>query len=343
VSKAVEFGEKSAADRAREEHADLVCPVDDDKRMRTVHFVSDAPDAVLDQLRAQADEGTADRADDRPGQIPLTDAEKERIDFTRDGVNVLWARSIKGLAQRYGASDWTAYVDPTLTVDEHRGVMENAGQEGGGARDDGDQLDAAREADAAAVEQAEGCNHARGHCEHGDPDACEYLTEACGYSADEVDDLLTEPEPATDDGPSDTEADPLSPPTELEGAQVGAYLRSVRGYLNATDAAAEHIEKLREALEHANDAARAVNGIRSDAGLDPIHFERLEGANANLTDLMRMVASTCEECHADHSDHGHDTTADDREDVREAAVNGASSTPVGTSDETDRAAADADT
>ncbi|MFC6785172.1 hypothetical protein ACFQFH_19635 [Halobaculum halobium] len=86
-----------------------------------------------------------------------------------------------------------------------------------------------------------------------------------------------------------------------------------------------------------------MNGIRTDAGLEPIHFTKLEDANADLTDLVRMVATTCEECHADHSEHGHDVTAGDREDVREAAVDGAGSTPVGVSDETERAATEADT
>ncbi|MFC6785171.1 hypothetical protein ACFQFH_19630 [Halobaculum halobium] len=216
MSEAVEFGSKAAADRAREEHADLVCPVDDDKRMRTVHFVSDTPDTLLDRLRAEADEGTAQREDRGPGQVDLTDAERGRLDFSKGRANVLWARSIKGLAARHGVSDWTSYVDPTLTVDEHREVMENAGQEGGGARADPDQRDADREANAAATEQAEGCNHARGHCEHGDPDACEFLQEACGYSEAEVSDLLTEPDPAPGDGPTDDDASPLSPPDDLE-------------------------------------------------------------------------------------------------------------------------------
>ena len=98
MSEPVEFDSKAAADNAREEHADLVCPVDDDKRMRTVHFVSDAPSAVLDRLQAQADEGAAQREDDRPGQVALTDAERERIDFSRDRINTLWARSIEELA-----------------------------------------------------------------------------------------------------------------------------------------------------------------------------------------------------------------------------------------------------
>ncbi|MFC7069501.1 hypothetical protein [Halobaculum lipolyticum] len=343
MSIGIEFGEKAAADRFREEYADHVCPIDDDRRMRTVHFVSDTPEHVLTYARAEADEGTAQREADGPGQAPLTDVEKRRIDFSTGRANVPWARSIKALAEHYGVSDWTAYLDSTLTVDEHRQVMEEAGREGGGARDDADQRDAERQASAAATELAEGCNHARGYCENGDPDACEYLTGACGYSEDEVSGLLAEPEPAADDGPTDTEASPLSPPEDLEGARVGAYLRSVRGYLNATDAATEHIEKLREALEHANDAARAVNGIRTDAGIDPIHFTKLEDANADLTDLVRMVASTCEECHADHSEHGHEVTAGDREDVRTAAVDGARSTPVGVSDETEQAASEADT
>jgi len=342
MSIGIEFATKATADRFRDTFEEYICPIDDDARMRTVHFVSDTPDHLIEQARAESDEGVALR-DDAPGQVPLTDAERDRIDFSKEGVNVPYARSIKALAQKHGVSDWTAHFDSSLTVDEHRQVMRESGREGGGARCEPDERDAERQANAAATEQEEGCNHAHDHCEHGDPDACEYLQNACGYSEDEVSEILAEPEPATGDGPIDDDASPLSPPEDLDGARVGAYLRSVRGYLNATDAVAEHIDKLRESLEHANDAARAVNGIRTDAGLEPIHFTKLEDANAELTDLVRMVAATCEECHADHSEHGHDVTAGDREDVREAAVDGAGSTPVGVSDETEQAATEADT
>ncbi|MFD1633162.1 hypothetical protein ACOZ4L_05660 [Haloplanus ruber] len=60
---------------------------------------------------------------------------------------------------------------------------------------------------------------------------------------------------------------------------------------------------------------------------------------SELLDLARMMATDCEECHADHTGHDHDVDVDDQEDVREAVVDGTASTPVGTSEETDEAAA----
>lgn len=313
MSEAVEFEDKAAADRARDRHEEYICSVDDDKRMRTVHFVSDTPESLLTKLRSQDDgdrwEGYNVLRSDEPETVYQADMDKTE-EATPDEHGVLTDDKGNG----YGTQGWQIVDeddDPGAST-EQRGLTEV-------------------------------CDHAEGNCANGNLAACEYLQDTCGYAEGKVSDLITEPEPATADGPTDADVGPLSPPDGIEGEQVGAHLRSVRGYLNATDAAAEHIEKLRESLEHANDAARAVNGIRSEAGLDPLHFEKLEDANADLADLLRMVASTCEECHADHGEHDHAVTSGDREDIREVAVDGAGGTPVGTSDDTDRAAAKADT
>lgn len=101
MSTSVEYGSKAAADAAREEWADYVCPVDDDKRLKTVAYVSDVPDNVMSQIRADADEDRAAR-DDTTGQVNLTDAEKKRIDFSRGKANIPWARSIRGATRRAG-------------------------------------------------------------------------------------------------------------------------------------------------------------------------------------------------------------------------------------------------
>lgn len=274
----IEFGEKAAADEYRDEHPDAICPVDDDRRTKTVHFVSDTPDWLLDQARAEADEGRAAR-EAGPGQSPLTDAERDRIDFSADRASVPWARSIKALAEQHNVSDWTSYVDDTLTVDEHREVMKRAGQEGGGARDDGDQRDAQRAQQAARRQQAEGCDHARGHCEHGDTEACEFLREACGYEESEVEQLLggTDLEPQTDE-PAGTQQEELVevgggdfPKMQVSPEIAGALSRSWQGYKSATSRLERELADVREAVVNARQAMRAINAIREDHGQDALH------------------------------------------------------------------------
>ena len=272
MSEAVEFGEKSAADRYREEHADHICPVDDDARTKTVHFVSDTPEWLFDQARAEADEGRAARGD-ATGQSSLTDAERNRIDFSADRASVPWARSIKALAQTHGVSDWTAHVDSTLTVDEHRGVMRDAERGGGGARDDSHEDRATRrERRAAAREQGERCDHARGHCRNGDSEACEFLTKACGLDDDEVDNLM-----------SGAGTDP-----EITGQAAGTLRDAWDGYQGAVSKLSDTLgDVLEPEWEHAQQAARAINTVREEHGQDPIHFERLEKVQASFLDFAR--------------------------------------------------------
>jgi len=278
VSIGIEFAEKATADRFRDRFEEYICSVDDDARMRTVHFVSDAPDHLIEQARAESDEGLALR-DDTAGQVPLTDAERDRIDFSKDGVNVPYARSIKALAQKHGVSDWTAHFDPSLTVDEHRQVMRESGREGGGAPREPDERAAERQANAAAREQEEGCNHAHDHCEHGDPDACEYLRNACGYSEDEVSEILDEP----DD------------PGDITGDAAGALARTWGGYKAAIARFERELGDIEEAKAHAEQAAASINAIRDEHGQDAMQFDRLE----ELTDDLQAVADGAH----DHEGH----------------------------------------
>lgn len=275
MSEAIEFGSKAVADFYRDEHEEAICPVDDDRRMKTAHFVDDAPEWLLDQARAEADEGRAAR-DDTTGQMGLTDAERDRVNFSAPRASVPWARSIKALAAHHGVSDWTSHLDGTLTVDEHRGIMESAGQQGGGDHDTGDQRDARRERRAAATEQAEGCNHARDHCEHGDPEACKYLSTACGYSTDEVSAILD----ATEE-----------PTGEITGEAAGALARAWGGYKAAIARFGRELGDIEEAKAHAEQAAAAINAVRGEHGQEALEFERLE----ELTDDLQGVADGAHE------------------------------------------------
>lgn len=284
MSIATEFGSKGGADSAREEWADWVCPLDDDKRTKTVHWVSDIPDELLEQIETSATEDRAAR-EVSIGQAELTDAERKRIDFSAPRANVPWAKSIKGLAEHHGVSDWTAHLDSTLTVDEHRQVMREAGQQGGGGPNEADQRDVERAVRAAGREQAEGCDHARDHCENGDQEACEFLSMGCGYDEREIEAILNPPSEEGAEGP-------------LEGPALAALDRAWNGYKGAVTDLEAALEEAHTNWHHAQQAAKAINAIGEQHEQEELHFERLEDLQGALADLSREAAADCYECHA---------------------------------------------
>nr|WP_240937003.1 hypothetical protein [Halomicrobium mukohataei] len=295
--------------------------------MKTVAYSdADTPEHVLDAERLEAADSRGEQSDG-PGQVPLSDDERDRIDFSKGRASIPHAQSVKGIARSEGVEDWVSYYDGTLTVDEHREVMADASRESGQRTDAGESVDE-KAADAAQTAKGERCNHARGHCENGDPEACEFLTETCQYDFDDVQEMLlaqrapdARPTPSKPDeveqGGEQTEAVKSE---ELTGKQKGALRQSWDGYLGAIDDLDDALGTLREEWTNAQQAARAINRIRGTVGQQPLEFERLEGAQADLLDLLRRMAVDCHECHADHSDHSHPVSERDREHVRQVVL-----------------------
>jgi len=340
MSERIEFGSMEAADRARNQYEEYRCPIDDDRRQKTVAFVSDTPESLLQRIEAEATEGRA-TATQRSNTAELTDRERDKIGdldgFDRTTTTMSWA-SAKGVFTREGLGDQfrdaigalTDYDDPAEGAEQYVATYQERGQ-GGGSRDVGEEdiTRRQRESRAAAREQEEGCNHARDVCRNGDPQACEFLEEACGFDEEEVDEIL-----GADDDPADAPAD------EITGKAAGALSKSWAGYKGAIAEMGDALDQFKTAWENATDAAEAINGIRDRHGQDAMHFDALEVANADLLDLVRKAAADCEECHADHSDHDHAVTSGDRETLGEFVADGAASTPVGTADSTDAAIAE---
>ena len=333
MSEQVEFGTKPAADTARNEFSEHVCPVDDDKRLKTVAWVSDAPDEVMQQIHRRAEDSRQGEAS--AGQVNLSDSERERIDFSEGRANVPHAKSVKGIALSEGVDDWVAYYDPTLTVDEHRQVMGEAAQEGGGRRLDEDDDPANRAAEASRTAMSEECDHAADHCKHGDPDACEFIREQCDLDPDRV---LGRADPPSEGGADPTGEGSAAPVesesgegSDLPGPALAALGRAWSGYQGGVEAVEEALEGVREEWEHAQAAAKAINEIRADHGQPPLHFTKLEEAQADLTDLLRKAANDCTECHADHGEHDHDVTSGNRETLKGVVDGSAAETPVGRS------------
>lgn len=284
MSPTVEFGSKSAADAARETWDEHLCP-DDDRRLKTVRFVGDVPDDVLERAELEAAESLGER-ESGPGQAELTEHEKDRIDFSKGRANTMWARSIKAIAKNEGVDDWTAHIDPQLTVDEHREVMEQASRDDQGSRMDAEESAREKAGRHSRRAQSNECDHAKGHCEHGDPEACEFLTETCGYDPDEVDQLLADREP---DRP-----DPVHPDDRgIEGKTAGAYKRSLSGYKGAVATLRELIDAVREERQNAEQAWAAMATIRRENGRDveepeQLH-ELLEGFEKELSEHDRST------------------------------------------------------
>ena len=265
MSQTIEFGSLFTADEYREEYSECVCPVDDDRRLKTVAFVSDAPGWLIEQAEVEAASGRSERANSG-GQTELTKGEKDRLGPFTGQNNYRKAAAVKGVLLDAGVDDWTAHYDPTLSVDEHRDVAERAAREGGGRRLDAEDSTDDRLGRAEAA-MGEGCDHARDHCEHGDPDACEFLQEACDYDKDEVARILNDDQ----DGEQ-----------EIEGEAAGALGRAWQGYKAGISRLASEIEDALEAKRNAEQAAAAINAIRADHGQDPIELERLEELSDRL-------------------------------------------------------------
>lgn len=273
VSQRIEFGTKAAADQFRDEHDEHVCPLDDDRRLKTVAVIDDTPEWVFEQAEIEAASGRADR-DGGAGQVELTEREREEIDFSTGRANVPWAKSVKGIARSEGVDDWLAHVDESLTVDEHREVMERAARDDRGRRLDEETSADDRLADAEAAAGSQ-CNHARGHCEHGDPDACEFLQMACGYDEEDVQSLL-----------SDFEADEVTSFEDLPGEVQGALSRAWTGYKVGVRRLPSLLDDVAEELAFAEEAAAAIAAIEGQlADADHREFEALAAHHERLQGL----------------------------------------------------------
>ncbi|MDZ7850077.1 MAG: hypothetical protein U5K70_04425 [Halodesulfurarchaeum sp.] len=99
---AVEFEHKATADHFREEHPDAICP-DDDARLKTVQFRGDGPNRVIEEAERAAFDEVAEEGE-KSGQVPLDDGERDRLDFSKDGVNVPKAQAVKGIALDKGVT-----------------------------------------------------------------------------------------------------------------------------------------------------------------------------------------------------------------------------------------------
>lgn len=180
----VEFGQRDVANDLRNRLEPFLAD-DDSRRSKTVELQDRVPDEVVQRVREEAADSREVEAD-KAGQASLTDRERKEINFSKDGVNVPYARSVKGIAKTEGVEDWLQFADLNLTVDENRNVLERAGREERGARGRGrsqDQTDLqrGRRAKRQRREQAE---EAKGPAFGGDAEAAGFLREESRFEDD---------------------------------------------------------------------------------------------------------------------------------------------------------------
>lgn len=109
---------KAARDVAREwTHGE------DDARLTCLRVMESIPEDVGHLLAMR--EWHAE-PEERYGQIALSANERARIDFRSGRANTFHARSAKAIAAGMSVDDWIAHYDTKLTVDEHRGVYDDA-------------------------------------------------------------------------------------------------------------------------------------------------------------------------------------------------------------------------
>jgi len=158
----IEFGKREDARKIRKDPLYSSFLADrDDGRESTVYLLDSTPENALSDIRGEAAESRQFKRQ-QAGQMSLTDDERRRIDFSKDGVNVPKARSIKAIAANEGVDDWTAFADLELTVDENRSVLKRAKRQERGQRMDAvteDAFDIDREARAYQREKREGFGH----------------------------------------------------------------------------------------------------------------------------------------------------------------------------------------
>ena len=152
----------------------------DDRRDTVVELAEDAPrDAEIIVQNTAEDMATATRT---IGQEPLTETEKDRLDFSRRSI--FHARSSKAVIQDAGIDDWTSIYDPQVSDPAaFREIAEDNRESISGDRLDNDE----GPSDTVSQRQAESQQEKQAieYAQDGDEDAREYLKER-GWTDEEI-------------------------------------------------------------------------------------------------------------------------------------------------------------
>ena len=190
TTETLEFERRELANAVRDDlPADALAETDDRRRTTVQVDASALSDRQLNRLAGQAaDAGSFE--DDKAGQVPLTEAERSRIDFTE--TTVPEARAAKGVFAAEGVDDFVSFYDETLTVDENRDIASRASRDEQGKQMDAGDTTRQRAARAfRSAEQNRLGNIVTG-AKRGSDDAVDALVEEVGSDEDAVNVLMAE-------------------------------------------------------------------------------------------------------------------------------------------------------
>lgn len=199
----VEFGDRTSAKQIRQNPKfKPFIAESDDARTSTVELKENVPERALDDITGEAADSKAHRAQ-QYGQAELSRQEKKKIDFSE--TNVMHARSAKAIARGKGVDDWLSYYDPTLEVDEHRGVFESAnrderGRRGLGRDPNSEEVVAEKRARAHQPRQQNELGNAKQYAFQGDRDAQGFVQERVDEPGGSFGDVFDMSFSRTDDG-----------------------------------------------------------------------------------------------------------------------------------------------
>ncbi|AXR77692.1 hypothetical protein [Natrarchaeobaculum sulfurireducens] len=181
-----EFADRDVANAIRDQIGEDELAPSDDRRSAVIVLAEDASLSTETLVSGKAADSRASASGS--GQTPLTDAERNRLDFSR--TNVMHARSAKAALQAEGIDDWLSIYDYRLEPEEHVSLADANRESIRGDRLDEDDTDAAEDELIAEIErgESEAARRARKACEDGHEEACEELRRM-GWSDKDVREL----------------------------------------------------------------------------------------------------------------------------------------------------------
>lgn len=180
----IEFGRRAAANEVRDQLDDDVLTDTYDRRNKTVEIREDLVDErTLNRVSGEAADSKAFE-EEKTGQVGLTERERKEIDFTETSVPE--ARSVKAIMASEGVDDWLSFFDPTLTVDENRGLAKRAAKDDRGKRMEDQESAVEKEARGRRREAEELERFARKGAEAGEREAIETLVKDLGWNREDA-------------------------------------------------------------------------------------------------------------------------------------------------------------
>jgi hypothetical protein len=179
----IEFARREAANEARDLVPDEAL-VENDRRKKTVKIRTDRVDErTLNRVSGEAADSKAFE-EAKTGQVGLTERERKEIDFKETSVPE--ARSVKAIMASEGVDDWLSFFDPTLTVDENRGLAKRAAKDDRGKRMEDQESAVEKEARGRRREAEELERFARKGAEAGEREAIETLVKDLGWNREDA-------------------------------------------------------------------------------------------------------------------------------------------------------------